>query len=466
MAVSDATQSDVGVIGLDIIGRNVASRLAEHPFNVAACDWRPPKTLPLREQTTGPKVRLVANISELMASLRQPRMVLVFSGTGAPMNSVLDQLLPELKPGDLLADAGDSYFKDTARHDQQLAQQRIQFMGIGLAGGEKGARHGAIVMAGGEPAARDRTRPLLAVMAATIGGDPCVSHFKSAAAAHFVKMVHAGVEFALLQLLSETFDLLQRSLRLTDEKWRHASGASQIAVLNGYLREISGRVFEPVDNQPPRLFLEQELGSAKNEAPLRWVAPSAWESEVPIPTIEAAVGTERVAAAERRQALLAAPFRQPVGRLKNDPESVLNELHGAFHAAMMITYAQGMALLIAASKLHGFDFNLHEISRTWRGCTHLRTSLLDDIATALQATPDLPGLLSDADLSERVMACQEDLRHAVWRAHELDTVVPALHASLDYLDTNRAAWLPANLIQAPRRQPAWGAAHRGQIYSA
>jgi 6-phosphogluconate dehydrogenase len=359
-----------------------------------------------------------------------------------------------LKLGDLLMDAGDSHYKDTANHKSRLAERGIQFMGIGLAGGEKGARHGAVVMAGGGSEARERTRPLLEAMAATVGGDPCVSHSKSAAAAHFVKMVHAGVEFALLQLLSETFDLLQRTLLLTDEELHDAAGAWRLGVLNGYVMEISGRVFEPVDKPTPRLLLEERLESARNDPQGKRVAQSAWELEVPVPTIEAAVGTQRAAATERRQALLAAPFRQPVGRFGDDPESVLDKLHGALHAAMMITYAQGMALLLAASQHLGFQFNLHEISRAWRGCSHLRTSLLDDITTALQATPDLPGLLSDDDLSQGVMARQENLRHAVWRAHELDTVVPALLASLDYLDASREAWLPVNLIQVPPRPPA------------
>jgi 6-phosphogluconate dehydrogenase len=454
MAISDANQSDVGIIGLDVIGRNAALHLAEHDFNVAACDWGRRKTRVLREQITGPKVRVAADFSELLATLRQPRTILICGDAETPLNLVLDQLLPELKLGDLLMDAGDSYFKDTAKNHGLLAERGIQFMGIGLVGGEKGARHGAVVMAGGGREARERTRPLLKAMAATVRGEPCVSYFETAAAAHFVKLCHAGVEYALLQLLSETFALLQRTLLLTDEELHDASRAWHLGVLNGYLMEISGQVFEPEDRQTPRLVLEQRLESVRNDPLGKWVAQSARELEVQIPTIEVAVGTQRVAAAERQQALLATPFRQPVGRFGDDTWSVLDEMHAALHAAMMITYAQGMALLSAASLHLGFHFNLHEISRAWRGGTRLRTSLLDDITTALQATPDLPGLLSDDDLSQGVMTRQEKLRHAVWRAHELDAVVPALLASLDYLDANREAWLPVNLIQVQPRPPA------------
>jgi 6-phosphogluconate dehydrogenase len=454
MAVSDATQSDIGIIGLGITARDAAPLLSERDFHVSSFDWDARKTQAFRDQAAGSSLRVADNFSDWMASLRQPRTILVFSGTDTPMNFVLDQLLPQLAHGDLLMDAGESYFKDTAMHARQLARQSIQFMGIGLAGGDSQPRAGAIVMAGGAFDARQQARPLLEAMAATVRGERCVSCFESAAAAHFVKMVHAGIEHTLLQLLSETFGLLQGALLLPDEELQDASGAWHIGVLNGYLMEISGRVFEPVDARTPRLLLEEKLKSANAGALARRAVQSAWELEVPMPTIEAAAGAQRISATERRQALLAAPFRQPVGRFGDDPESVLDELHGALHAAMMITYAQGMALLTAASEQLGFAFNLHEISRAWRGCTHLRTTLLDEITAALQATPDLPGLLSDDDLSEGVMACQENLRHAVWRAHQLDTVVPALMASLDYLDANRSAWLPVNLIQAPRRQPA------------
>ena len=348
MADSDAIQSDVGLIGLDVIGRNVAVHLAEHHFNVAVYDGAQPDTSTLSEQTAWPRVRAAANVSELMANLRQPRAILIFSGADAPMNSTLDQLLPELEHEDLVIDAGDSYFKDTASRSHRLEEQAIRFMGLGLSGGEKEARHGAIVMAGGAPEARERTRPWLETMAASVRGEPCVSYFETAAAAHFVKMVHTGVECALLQLLSESFLLLQRALLLTDEELHDTPGTWLTGILKGYLMEISGRVLEPPDLASPRLLLEEELKPAKSHALGKWVAQSARELEAPIPTIEAAVSTTPVVAAERRQALLASPSRHPAGRFGNDPESVLKELYSALQAAMMITYAQGMALLIAA----------------------------------------------------------------------------------------------------------------------
>jgi 6-phosphogluconate dehydrogenase len=371
---------------------------------------------------------------------------LVFGGAQFPLNQVLDQLWPELEQGDLVMDGGDSSFQATAMHSSRLAERGIQFMGLGLAGGESAVRHGAIVLAGGPSEARQRSRPILESLAATVRGEACVAYLDTAAAAHLVKLCHAGVECALLQLLSEIFDLAQRALLLTQKKLRDASLVWHLRLFNGYLSEVSGQAYQAADRKSPRRFLEQRRESVRNDPKGNWITQCAAESAVTIPTIEAAFGAQPESAKERRQAWLAAPFRQPLGRFGDDPESVLNELHCALRAAMLITYAQGLALLRAASRDLGFPFHLHEITRAWRGCTRLRTSLLDAITTAFQATPDLPSLLADADLSEQVMARQENLRHAVWRALQLDVNVPALLASLDYLDASREAWLPVNLV--------------------
>jgi len=434
---------------LDAVGHGVALRLAESPFKVAAYNWGREDPTGFPTEVAGHPVRVIADGADLMASLASPKTVLVFSSEDTPMNSAVALLRPDLEPGDLLIDAGNSYFKDTARYQKQLARQGIQFMALGLAGGEAGVRHGAIVMSGGECEPRERVRPILEAMAATVEGKPCLSHFQSPAAAHFVRMVHAGIELALLQLLSETFDVLQAALAVTQEKWPDAPASSPGAVLHGYLAEIAGQISEPVGQEPPRNLLVKKMESAKNVSAAKWVVPSAWESDVPIPSLEASLGVERVGIAERWEGLLAAPSRHPVHRLNDDSESVLRELHGAFHAAMLITYAQGMGLLMAGSKLHDFDLSLHEIPRAWKGGGRRRASLLDDMAASLQARPDLPDLLADDDFSENVMANQESLRQAIWRAHDLGQPVPVLMASLDHLDANKAAWLPANLICIP-----------------
>jgi len=429
MEDSEEIQCDVGIIGSDSVGRNVVLHLNDHQFQVAAMGWGQSITNTLE----GANVQIATDVSEFMTSLRQPRTVLFFGAGDASFDVVLGRLLPQLAEGDIVINAEASPFKDTARHSGLLRERGIHFLGLGLAGGAEVMRHGGVVMAGGGSEAIQRARPLLEALAVTVRDEPCVIYLETATAAHFVKIMHAAVELTISQLLNEVFDLLQRSLLLTDEELHDSSGGWHIGLLNGYLAEVSNGEF------------------SRTETLARRAAETAWELGASIPTIEAAAQMQRVEAAEQRESLQTAPFRQPMGRFGDDPESVLEEVHQAFQAAVIIAYAQAMTLLDAASKTHGFQFSLHEISRAWKGCTRFRATLLDEITAVLQMTPDLPCLLSDDDLAERVMAFQENLRHAVWRAHELDLDVPALLASLDYLDSHKAAWLPTNLIQVPRQ---------------
>ncbi|HEY3860808.1 MAG TPA: NAD(P)-binding domain-containing protein [Verrucomicrobiae bacterium] len=447
MAVSDATQSEVGVIGLDLSGRNVAHRLAEERFNVAAFDSCPRNMEALRARSAGLGLRTHAGISEVLASLRPPRTLFVFNSAAASTAPLLEQLLLGLKSGDIVLDGGASYFKEAAQHAMRLSGRGVEFMGIGLCGGEKAARHRAGIVAGGGTEARRHARPVLAALAPDVRGECCISYVDSPAAAHFAKMVHTGIDYALMQLLSETFDLLHHASLA-------ASDGGRAGVLNGYLVEVAGRLADAANQRSLPMLLRENLEFARTDALGKWLGQAAWELQVLAPTIEAAVEIHRVPPHERRQALLRSAFRHPARPPRGGGPGLLDELHGALQAAMVIAYAQGFALMAAASEQFGFRFNLHEISRVWRGCTHLRAALLDDIATAFEETPGLPGLLSDDTLSERVMACQEHLRRAVWRVRDSDLAVPALLASLDYLDSKRTAWLPVNLIQAARRAPA------------
>jgi 6-phosphogluconate dehydrogenase len=232
-------------------------------------------------------------------------------------------------------------------------------------------------------------------------------------------MIHDGIEYGLMQLALETLGLLRRALVLEEDELRDVSGAWQMGAPNGSPRDDAAR----------------------------WTCQAARELAVPSPTIAAAVGMRALSELEKQNDFATTPFRQPLGRFGDDTESILDELHGALRAAIIITYAQGMAVLAAGSEQYGFDIDPAEVIRLWKACGNIRAALLDEIASAIRATPDLPNLLYDDDLSENVMEQQERLRHAVWRAGLLQTSVPALMASLDYLDTYRGAWLPVNLIQ-------------------
>jgi 6-phosphogluconate dehydrogenase len=445
MADTDLGKYDVGVAGLEGMGSGVAQNISSHLFHVAAFDPHPESLAPdhlLHAQT----------LPELAGLLHRPRTIFIFGKTGPSTDAIIDQLLPHLAPQDILIDAGDSYFKDADRRARKLSEQSVEFMCLGIAGGAAAARHGGLIMAGGRREVYRRTRPLLEIMAATSRGRPCVGYLGSAAAACFGRMVHAGIEYGLMQLISETFDLMQRTLALNDEQLRELSSAWHAGVFDGYLAELSGPQLNPAVERTARRQINEKLIALKNDPAARWIAQSARELGVLTPTIDAAVGAEDFSARERQRSFISTPFRHPLGRFGNDADSVLDELAGALYTAMIITYAEGFALLAEASARHGFHFDPVELARLWNGGCNLRAALLDDIAAALRATPTLGNILCDEDVSEKVMANQECLRHAVWRANELDTVVPGLVASLDYLDSFRDAWLPVNLVQVQRDQ--------------
>jgi 6-phosphogluconate dehydrogenase len=270
-------------------------------------------------------------------------------------------------------------------------------------------------------------------------------------AASFTRMVHAGIEHALLQLVSEAFDLTQRMLALNDEQWRDFSQSRSVTALDEHLTEVSGCLFDYTSEEVQRRQLREKLNAVKSDPENLGILQSARDLGVPTPTIDAALGAQDCSPGERQMTFLLTPFRHPSGRFENDADSVLKELYAAFYAAMAITYAQGFALLSEASARYRFNLNPAEIARVWKIGSNARTEILDDIASAFAATPALRNILCDEDISDKVMARQESLRHAVWRAGELDAFAPGMLASLDYLDSFKDAWLPVNLVQVQRR---------------
>jgi 6-phosphogluconate dehydrogenase len=446
MAKLDAGDCDLGMIGLDVLSRNLALNFTDHQFKVAVWD---PDGASLQSDT----IPHASSLPHLTGMVRAPRIILLLSGQNSSTDAIIDELLPLLDYGDVLVDAGNSHFKDTARRSQRLGPHSVEFMALGIAGGEVGARRGATLTTGGSDHCHMRTRHLWEAIAAEHNGRPCVSHVGCAAAAQFTRMVHAGIECGLAQLLSEAFELMKATLLLTDQELDAVPGAWHKGVLNGPLMEISGCLANPRDGQTGRLQLADRLERARTDETARWIAESARELEVETPSIDAALGMQSSTTLERQRAMVSCPFRQPRGHFGDDPESVLDELHRALCAGMIITYAEGFAVLDAALLKHGFQFEPRDIVRVWRGCPTLSTTVLDDIAEAMRATPSLRNLLADDDLSDKVMAHQEYLRHAVWRANELNTVVPAMLAAVDYLDAQKDAWLPVNLIQVRHDEP-------------
>jgi 6-phosphogluconate dehydrogenase len=441
---------EIGMVGLGVMGRNFLLNMADHEHSVAGYDKDQSKVAALHQEAEKRDIRGAADIKEFIAMLRQPRAVMMLVPAGPPVDSVINDLLAHLQPGDLVIDAGNSYFKDTDVRLRNLAAKGIHFLGVGVSGGEEGARHGPSIMPGGPKEAYERVRPVFEAVAAKVNGSPCVTYLGPGSAGHFVKMVHNGIEYGLMQLIAETYHVMKCGLALNDDQLRDVYGKWNSGELNGYLMEITSHIFGKVDEQTGRRLIDEILDVARQKGTGMWTSQSAMELQVPIPTIDLAVAMRdlSVFAKEREQASAVYPRAMPP--FTGDRDAFLTQLGRALFAGMIVIYAQGMALLAVASDKYGYDLELEAVARIWRGGCIIRAALLEDISAAFHATRELPNLLLASDLSRKVMEHEEDLRTVVCQAAELGVPVPGLMVSLGYLDAYRSAWLPANLIQAQR----------------
>jgi len=424
--------------------------MADHGFPVAGYDKDPAKVEALHREAGQREARGAADIKEFIALLRHPRAAMMLVPAGAPVDSVIKDLLPHLDRGDLIIDAGNSYFKDTDLRARALAEKGIQFLGVGVSGGEEGARHGPSIMPGGPKESYERVRPILEAAAAKVNGDPCVIWLGPGSSGHFVKMVHNGIEYGIMQLLAETYDLMKRGWGMTDDEAHEVYASWNKGELNGYLVEITSHIFSKPDEKTGQRLIDEILDVAKQKGTGMWTSQSAMELQVPIPTIDLAVAMRdlSVFAKEREQA--SAIYQRSMRRFNSDRDTFLTQLGRALYAAMIITYAQGLALLAVASDKYKYHLDFEAVPRIWRGGCIIRAALLEDICAAFRARPELPNLLLDPNLSRKVMEHQEDLRQVVCQAAESGVPAPGLMVSLGYLDAYRSAWLPANLIQAQR----------------
>jgi 6-phosphogluconate dehydrogenase len=305
-------------------------------------------------------------------------------------------------------------------------------------------------MPGGPKEAYEQVRPIFEAAAAKINGEPCVTWLGPGSAGHFVKMVHNGIEYGIMQLIAETYDLMKRGWGLNDDEVCGVYASWNKDELNGYLVEITSHIFSKQDEQTGMRLIDEILDVAKQKGTGMWTSQSAMELQVPIPTIDLAVAMRdlSVFAKEREQA--SAIYRRSLRRFHRDRDRFLAQLSRAFYAAMIITYAQGLALLAVASDKYKYHLDFGAVARIWRGGCIIRAALLEDICGAFRARREPPNLLLDPNLSRKVMEHQEDLRQVVCQAAESGVPAPGLMVSLGYLDAYRSDWLPANLIQAQR----------------
>jgi 6-phosphogluconate dehydrogenase len=441
---------EIGMVGLGVMGRNLVLNIADHGYSVSGYDKDLSKVQELQTEAGSRAINAAQSLEGFVSELSTPRVIMMLVPAGPIVDNVIRDLLPYLETGDLIIDAGNSHFKDTDLRSKSLADKGILFMGVGISGGEAGARHGPSLMPGGPKEAYERLRPIFEAVAAQVEGLPCAAYLGPGSAGHYVKMVHNGIEYGLMQLIAESYDLMKRGLGLSDEELAVIYSNWNEAELNAYLIEITSHIFRKVDERTGKPLIDVILDEARQKGTGMWTSQDAMDLQVPIPVIDAAVSMRNLSAMKSEREAASRRLRVEIPHFEGDQSALLTQLKGAIYASMIITYAQGMAQLRIASQVHDYNIDLEDVARIWRGGCIIRAALLEDIRAAFHTQPDLPNLLNDHQLGQAVISKQEDLRAVVGLAVKLGLPIPALMASLAYFDGYRSAWLPANLIQAQR----------------
>lgn len=437
---------DIGIIGLGVMGRNLLLNMRDHGFSVIGHDVDKNKLLDAKSY----EIHVTDDINKFVGALKTPRAIMFLVPAGKPVDLVIKDLLPHLEPGDLIVDAGNSYFKDTNNRGLLLKSKNINFLGVGISGGEDGARHGPSIMPGGEKEAYERIRPIFEAIAARVDGEPCVSYLGNDSAGHYVKMIHNGIEYGIMQLIAEFYDVMKRGLGFNNNQLKEVFKSWDQTKLNSYLLEITSHIFSKMDEKTGNALIDEIRPVAKQKGTGMWTTQSAMELQVPVPVIDIAVSMRDLTllANEREQANVL--YKKTLNTLSVDHKTFLPQLQVSLLTAITIVYAQGMALLAVASKQYNYQLDLETVARIWRGGCIIRASLLEDIRNAFRRNKNLPNLLLDPYLAEMSIANVDALREVISRVCASGIPTPAMMASLSYFDSYRSAWLPANLIQAQR----------------
>jgi 6-phosphogluconate dehydrogenase len=443
-----------GLIGLGVMGENLVLNAERNGFSSVVYNRTYSKTEEfLLGRGAGKAIVGAATLPEFVAALERPRRILMMVKAGQPVDDLIATLAPMLEEGDLLIDGGNSLYTDTERRVAELESRSFGFIGMGVSGGAKGALEGPSMMPGGTRSAYDAIESMVSLMAAQVEDGPCVTYIGPGGAGHFVKTVHNGIEYGIEQILAEAYDLMKRGAGLSGDAMADVLGIwNQTEELASFLVEITEVCLRTKDPATGADLVELIVDAAGQKGTGLWTVQSALEMGVPVPTIYAALNgrvlsslkSERVAA----ESILTAPPLSPFHL--GDPSEGMPPLRDASILAAIASYAQGMALLQAASRLHDYNLDFASIAQIWKGGCIIRARLLQRIQNAYVAQPTLPNLMVDPWFAEQINRRLPGLRQVVAEAALAGIPVPCLSSSLDYIDSYRSGRLPQNLIQAMR----------------
>ena len=447
------TKRTFGVIGLAVMGENLALNVESRGFPIAVYNRTASKTKEFMEtRAVGKDVKAAYSLEEFVQILERPRKILVMVKAGPPVDAVIEQLKPLLEEGDMIIDGGNSLYEDTERRTRDLeSTTKLGFVGMGVSGGEEGALHGPSLMPGGTEFAYRELEPILTKIAAQVDDGPCVTYVGPGGAGHYVKMVHNGIEYGDMQLIAEAYDVLKNGLGLSNQQLQETFAEwNRTDELNSYLIEITADIFKYVDPETGHHLVDLILDSAGQKGTGRWTVLSSLELGVPIPTIYAAVNARVMSAYKDERVAAAKELPGPGETYPGDAALFVDKVRDALYCSKMCSYAQGMALIAKASQEFNYHISLPESARIWKGGCIIRAGFLDKIRKAFAENPGLPNLLLAPEFKQSILDRQEAWREVLVLANKLGIPVPAFSSSLDYFDSYRRANLPQNLTQAQR----------------
>ncbi|HEX5111857.1 MAG TPA: NADP-dependent phosphogluconate dehydrogenase, partial [Saprospiraceae bacterium] len=439
-----------GLVGIGTMGKNLVLNMSDHGYSVAAIDRDREQVERLRQEAKGRDILATNDIGEFIHSLDQPRSILILVPAGKIVDKVIEEYLPHLTPGDLLIDCGNSHFTDTDIRTSKLALANIHFMGVGISGGSLGARNGPSIMPGGSESIYKRVAPMWEAIAAKVDGESCAMWLGSGSAGHYTKMVHNGIEYGLMQLISEAYHVLKIAGGLSNDDLHSVFSEWNEGKLHSYLLEITAKIFAQPDDLTSERLIDMILDSAHQKGTGSWASADAMNLQIPVMVIDLAVAMRDLSALKSDRLKAEHILSGPGKSFSGDPTALVENAKDALYCSMIIAFAQGMSLLQAASGAYHYGLNLEHIARIWRGGCIIRATILEDIRKAYQKQPQLTNLLLDENISDQLNHSHNALRKIIQVGIEAGIPLPAMMASLSYYDSYRSGWLPANLIQAQR----------------
>lgn len=441
---------DFGMVGLGVMGKNLLLNIAGQGYSVIGLDRDAEKVTALESVDSEGTLHGTTSATEFISALKTPRNIMMLVPAGSAVDSVIDQLLPHLDEGDLLMDGGNSYFSDTERRYDDLSEKGIHYMGVGISGGEEGARHGPSIMPGGSRKGYQMVRPILESAAAKVDGEPCVTFVGNRSAGNYVKMVHNGIEYALMQLIAEAYHLMKSAVKLSDREIRQVFENWNDGRLGSFLMEITADIFTRTDEGGSNLILNHILDSARQKGTGKWTSQNAMDLQVPTPTIDMSVMVRNISGIKEERVAAEAIFSHQSGTIEIDAETFVPKLQNAIHFSFITAFAQGFSLISKASAQYEYDINLAEVAKIWRGGCIIRADMLEDFRRVFMESPSIENMVMDSEIAQQLSNFHSNARDCITTGMKTQVPLAALSASVSYFDLYKSGWLPVNLIQAQR----------------